>query len=315
MKTFGVLQTAFVVDPLRGDAGGWWKQAYTQAGRGAQSSDALERKTVERIQPEGRHLPRHQCGSADLDCASLSPSDPADPWLSDFHTMRGLFITGAEAGGKGPQLDTATAGDQLLLQARVYNYSLAAMPPGTTVHTRFYGIPWNNNDNTANGPSFLVGESVTGAIPPFNTDTTNLNWQLVPIPKPFDTTPYADQYLVFWVVVWMEDASGRLVGELPGHGLNAIPGRLTSFADVAGFEATYSNNVGFYKSAFYVFPKPSTSLVAKKKPVSKKPGPAFRMASPTVSVHKIGRERPHHRRYVARHRRPADRWRRHGALL
>ena len=290
VKTSGVLQTAFVVDPLSGNAGGWWKQAYTRP------DVALNHPTRWGVKlASGSNNPNDgtclgiSAGSSDIDCASLSPSDAADPWLSDFHTMRGLFITGAAAGGQGPQLDTATAGDQLLLQARVYNYSLAAMPAGTTVHTRFYGVPWNNNTNSANGPSFLIGESVTGAIPAFNTDTANLNWQLVPIPKPFDTTPYADQYLVFWVVVWMEDASGNLVGELPGHGLRAIPGPLTSFADVAAFEEAYDNNVGFYKSAFYVFPKPSGSLVAKKKPGSKKPGRAFTMASPTVSVHKIGR--------------------------
>ena len=173
--------------------------------------------------------------SSQIDCAALSPSDPSDPWLSDFHSMRGLFITGAEAGGQGPQLSTAIAGDQLLLQARVYNYSLTEMPPGTTVHTRFYGNLWNSTNNTPNGPSFLIGEAVTGPIPAFNTDTSHLNWQLVPIPKPFDTTQYADQYLVFWVVVWMENASGSLVGEPPGHGLRMIPGWLTSFSNVSAF--------------------------------------------------------------------------------
>jgi hypothetical protein len=290
ITTFGVLQTAFVVDPLSGDAGGWWKQAYTPA-----PDVALNHPTRWSVRLSvGPNRSGGTClainaGSSDSDCASLSPADANDPWLSDFHSMRGLFITGAEAGGKGPQLETATAGDQLLLQARVYNYSLASMPAGTSVHTRFYGTQWNNTNNTAIGSSFLIGESVTGPIPAFNTDTTNLNWQLVGIPKPFDTTNFADQYLVFWVVVWMEDASGNLVGELPEHGLRAIPGTLTSFADVAAFENSYDNNVGFYKSAFYVFPKPSGSLVAKKKPGSKKPPPALKMSSPTVSVHKIGR--------------------------
>jgi hypothetical protein len=296
VTTFGVLQTAFVVDPLSGDAGGWWRQAYTLA-----PDVALNHPTRWSVGlASGSNNPNNgtclsiSAGSSDIDCASLSPSDANDPWLSDFHTMRGLFITGAEAGGKGPQLDTATAGDQLLLQARVYNYSLVPKPAGTTVHTRFYGSRWNNNDDTPIGPSFLIGESVTGPIPAFNTDTANLNWQLVAIPKPFDTTDFADQYLVFWVIVWMEDGNGNLVGEIPGHGLTAVPGPLTQFADVAPFEETYDNNVGFYKSAFYVFPKPSGSLAAKKKPASDKPGskqpePAFRMTAPTVSVHKVGR--------------------------
>jgi hypothetical protein len=295
VQTFGILQTAFVVDLLRGDAGGWWKQTYTQA-----PDVALNHPTRWNVRLANGSNPNDgtclaiSAGSADINCASLSPSDPADPWLSDFHAMRGLFITAAESGGQGPQLDTATAGDRLLLQARVYNYSLAAMPTGTTVHTRFYAVPWNNTNNTANGPSVVIGESVTGPIPPFNTDNGSPNWQLVPIPGAFDTTPYADQYVVFWVVVWMEDASGKLVAEMPGHGLRAIPGALTSFADVAGFEDAYDNNVGFYKSAFYVFPKASESRVAKKKPVSDKPGlnrsrPAFTLTSPTVSAHTIGR--------------------------
>jgi hypothetical protein len=290
VTTFGVLQTAFVVDPLSGGAGGWWKQAYTVA-----PDVALNHPTRWSVRLTNRPNPGDgtcltiNAGSSDTDCVSLSPADANDPWLSDFHSMRGLFISDAQAGGKGPQLETATAGDQLLLQARVYNYSLKPMPAGTTVHTRFYGTRWNNNDNTAIGSSFLIGESVTGPIPAFNTDTTNLNWQLVAIPKPFDTTNFADQYLAFWVVVWMEDVAGNLVGELPGHGLTAVPGELKSFADVAPFEQTYDNNVGFYKSAFYVFPKPSELPVAKKKPGSAKPGPAFEMASPTVSAHKIER--------------------------
>ena len=36
----------------------------------------------------------------------------------------------------------APVGESLQLQARVYNYSLADMPSGTTVHVRFYGQAW-----------------------------------------------------------------------------------------------------------------------------------------------------------------------------
>ena len=285
VQTFGVLQTAFVVDPLRGDAGGWWKQAYTLA-----PDVALNHPTRWSIGLSNETNPNDgTClainpASSQIDCAALSPSDPSDPWLSDFHSMRGLFITGAEAGGQGPQLSTAIAGDQLLLQARVYNYSLTEMPPGTTVHTRFYGNLWNSTNNTPNGPSFLIGEAVTGSIPAFNTDTNHLNWQLVPIPKPFDTTQYADQYLVFWVVVWMENASGSLVGEPPGHGLRMIPGRLTSFSNVSAFEEAYSNNVGFYKSAFYVFPKSGESSTLAKRAAT-----PFKMTPPRLSSYRVDR--------------------------
>jgi hypothetical protein len=287
VQTFGVLQTAFVVDPVRADAGGWWKQAYNQA-----PDVALNHPTRWTIRLSNRTNPNDgtclqiNTSTFDIDCAALAPSDPSNPWLSEFHSMRGLFITGAEAGGKGPQLETATAGDLLLLQARVHNFSLASMPQGTTVRTRFYGVPWNNNNNAPNGPSFLIGEAVTGAIPPFNTDTGSPNWQLVSIPTPFDTTPYADQYLSFWVIVWMEDANGRLSVELPGHGLMTIPGTLTSFSDVAAFEQPYSNNVGFYRSAFYVFPKITPPIAMPRS------GPVFKMAAPFLSADHIARGQP-----------------------
>jgi hypothetical protein len=48
----------------------------------------------------------------------------------------------------GPQITAAKAGDQLYLQARVYNYSFKAMDPGTVVHTRFYLQRMNANDNS-----------------------------------------------------------------------------------------------------------------------------------------------------------------------
>ena len=68
----------------------------------------------------------------------------------------------------------------------------------------------------------------------------------------FDTTPYSDTYLVFWVVVWMEQ-NGQLVSEMPGHGITAIPGAMTPPTAVA--IETYSNNVGFYKQPFFVCPQ------------------------------------------------------------
>ena len=64
---------------------------------------------------------------------------------------------------------------------------------------------------------------------------------------------------MFWVVVWVEDSSGEMVPELQGHGLSAMPGTLTSITDVPlemvtvdGDEKTFSNNVGFLHSKFYI---------------------------------------------------------------
>jgi hypothetical protein len=133
------------------------------------------------------------------------------------------------------------------------------MPPGSHVHVRFYVQPLDDKKNTV-GNSVLINNAdvVIDPIPPFSDDdSAPLNWVLAG--TSFDTTPYAGQYLAFWVVVWMEDSSGNLVPEIGGHGLKSIPGALKSLADVQAEE--YSNNVGFYNAAFYVFP-PQSALSA-----------------------------------------------------
>jgi hypothetical protein len=226
-----------------------------------------------------------------MNCATLSPNSPNNPWDSEVHWMRGLFITTVEANGQGSPIEQATAGDKLLLQARVYNYSLTDMAPDTTtVHVRFYGQPWDAspNHNSPIGNSFLIGEAVTGTIPAFNAQSTAPNWQLVGTTfdtNTFDQTKNGDVYLTFWVVVWMEDASGNLVGEMPGHGLTGIPGTLNSLADAATLEETYSNNVGFYKLAFYVLPPPSSPTAAHVP--SKGVRPPVRMGKVEVSAHQV----------------------------
>src|SRR5690606_14829404 len=103
-----------------------------------------------------------------------------------------------------------------------YNYSLTSMPPGTEVHVRFYAQPWNPRINVADGPSFLIDEVTHQPIPRFST--VSLNWDMVR--TTFDTTGLEERYLIFWVVVWMQDENGELVEEIEGHGLTAIPGEL-----------------------------------------------------------------------------------------
>jgi hypothetical protein len=254
VKTSGILRTAFAADPVRRDTGGWWRQAYTSApdvalnhpSRWYIASLGLENP----IPPNCRQVGARE---STMDCAMLEPSYPNNPFLSLFHIMRGFFISNASAPGKGPQLTTARAGDRLALEARVYNYSLAPMPNGSSVHVRFYAQPWNANNHTPIGDSVLINgkDVVQGAIPPFSDDDgAPLNWVLAS--TTFDTTPYQNQYLTFWVVVWMQDSSGKLVPELGSHGLRTIPGVLKSLADVQTED--YSNNVGFYNAEFYVFP-------------------------------------------------------------
>ena len=147
-------------------------------------------------------------------------------------------------------------------------------------HARFYGQQWQTNptnggvSNTPIGNSFLIGETAIDPIPPFNSLTPNapLNWSFASVN--FDTTPYKDVYLTFFVIVWMEvdnQGSKTIVSEMPSHGLiNFDPGKpINSFADLAAFEEEYGNNIGFYNSAFYVFDKPASASGSVNKTLSK----------------------------------------------
>ena len=269
VQTFGALRTAHVVDMPASGCCGYWTSWYAQA-----PDVGLNQPDHWKVVPKASDPGDGSCrlfasGSSDLDCAALGvrlPTGvPGEIWNSEFHWMRGLFITGSS--GSGPQFTTATAGDQLLLQARVYNLSLAPMPDGTVVHVRFMGTPWkttNPGGNTPAGASFQIGEQTVGPIPPFNSDTDSPNWVLVP--QPFDTSgtncggqSCDDQDLVFWVVVWMADASSAPIAELSLHGLKATPASGADFLAVAALEETYSNNLGFYNQVFHIYPKSSAT--------------------------------------------------------
>jgi hypothetical protein len=116
------------------------------------------------------------------------------------------------------------------------------MPSGSAVHVRFYGQPWDNATHDFGGPAFVINEVTLDPIPGFNSPSgggQQPNWELAS--TALDTTDYADTYLVFWVVVWMEQ-NGALVAETAGHGLTALPG-LTTAPTALAIER-YSNNVG-----------------------------------------------------------------------
>ena len=280
IQTIGPLTTVFTADPTNTTEGGaWWSQSYAY---GSLPDVALNHPA--RWTPSnpglGGTLPsncgNYGTGASDLDCFDIAPlyddnGQPLDPWLSNFLSMRGFFISRVDDPSTGPQLGFAIAGDQLDLAVRVYNYSLAAMPDDTTVHVRFYAMPVDGNGNSL-GDSTLIGESVADPIPPFcgdgslNCNSSDVNWRVMHAPAPFDTTPYAGKFFAFWVVVWMQDANGVLVKEIQGHGLTSVPGTLTKPSDVPLETATatdgktqvsYSNNVGFYHYAFPVLPKPN----------------------------------------------------------
>jgi hypothetical protein len=255
LSTYGTIRTVFTVDPTVG-AGPWWQETYGQRPDVALNHPIRWLVTKQNLAAPVPRNCRPLGGDANtMNCASESANQPSDPWSSEFHWMRGFFITDATNAGQGPQMSIANAGDQLSLQTRVYNYSLKAMDPGTTVQVRFYVQPWNSGSSVANGPSVRIDEKSLPPIPPFDSaDGAPLNWVLAG--TTFDTTPYAGQDLVFWVVVWMQDANGQLVPEIEGHGLTSIPGpQITSLAEIN--EETYSNNVGFYNSVLHVLSPPA----------------------------------------------------------
>jgi len=254
----GPLFVGFVADPTDQAAGFWWQQTYSVP------DVALNHPTR-----WGWTVPS---AVTDPDIFTFNAADPTNPADSEFYYMKGFFITPADATGQGPQRTQATAGDQLLLQARVYNYSLTDVPQGTTVHVRFYGQGWDNTQGDFTGLPIVIGESKLNPIPGFNSASSagaTPNWALAS--TTFDTTNYSDTYLIFWVVVWMEDPTGDLGPEMVGHGLQAKPGALTSPTDVA--IEPYSNNVGFYKQPFFVASQEAQSArsasAAPTKPVSR----------------------------------------------
>ncbi len=248
VTTFGLLRTAFTADPARSDAGGWWKGVYHD-----KPDVALNHPSRWSKHPAAAAdpLPANCLDSKDgVDCINLEPRRPEDLWESNFHVMRGFFISNALSGGKGPQLTTATAGDKLRLDARVYNYSFAPIPSHSQVHVRFYTQQVDiNNKHLPIGDSILINEVTLSEIPPFGDGEGDpLNWVLAS--TDFDTSGYERKYLIFWVVVWIEDGNHNLVPETEGHGLKTIPVTLKSLADVQ--EEEYDNNVGFYNCVFYV---------------------------------------------------------------
>ena len=267
IQTVGVLRAVFTADPLSSNpsAGGWWQQAYTAAPDVALNHPSRWTYTST-SQPSSGNPPVNCLLTGDsksMDCAELSQRSPNNPWLNIFHQMRGFFISSAVSPGQGPQLEQAKAGDALTLQTRVYNYSLVPMPTGTEVHVRFYFMPWNATRNLPAGDSVLISEEKAAPIPQFDDTTSVPNWVLVPTTfdtSKFDQTKDGNVSVVFWVVVWMQDQNGNLIGEMPGHGLTGIPGTLASLADAAKVEECqpdghcYSNNVGLYKQIFYIAP-------------------------------------------------------------
>ena len=284
VQTSGVLQAAFTADPTNFNAGAWWQGAYPQPDLALNHPVRWSVTTVTASSPPPQCV-RIAATALTVNCATFNEPQ-SDVWTSEFHWMKGLLITPANANGQGPQLGQATAGDQLLLQVRVYNYSLTDMPEGTRAVVRFYGQPWDVTQNTFAGDAVLIDEVNLGPIPGFNSASnggTQPNWALASTTR-LDTASYSDQYLVFWSIVWIQDGQGRLVAEMPGHGLTSIPGVLTDIGQATPLLEPFSNNVGFYKYAFYIAPSNSSPVAGGPAALPRQAGGQIKLPIAVESV-------------------------------
>lgn len=296
IATSGFLLAAYAADPTTGN--NWWQTSpYTKyidvalnhPSRWAEGTDDVF--SSDALPPEclgtSTQATFSQCftDAATIDATTATiDTTAADLWNNEFYWMKGLFVTVNGTGG--PQRTHATEGDTVFLQARVYNYSLKAMPAGTEVHARFYRQAIDNS-NTPIGDSVLIEDVVladTGGnpltIPPFQGGTLGTtctqglvspNWVMAS--TSFDTNGLGGQSFIFWVLVWTQDASGALVAELPGHGFSpgVTPQTLTAVTSLSDAPlelvtltygsltntsptrtTSFSNNVGFFKQVFYV---------------------------------------------------------------
>ncbi len=259
IQTIGPLQAAFTADPLDPQAGSWWGSdvsPYTQyidvalnhPVRWSKSDPVGTQETLNCLVAVGSRY----------NCITFNDPNPANLWNSQFYWMRGLFVT--VGGINGPQRTQATAGEDVLLEARVYNYSFKDMPADSKIQIRFYRQEIQGT--TPVGDSVLIDQVAIDPLPGFNSDTSpdTPNWTTTT--AAFDTTGLDNSYHIFWVLVWVEDGSGNMIAELPGHGLSAKPGSLTSIGDVPleqvmldGAQKTFSNNVGYLHSKFYIAPQ------------------------------------------------------------
>ncbi len=255
VQTNGIVRAEFTADPTDPNAGSWWQPTYTLPDIALNHPARWNVVQNDVNAPSATCLPVSSTVTA-VDCVTFNANIPnADPWTNEFLWMKGLFITPADANGAGPQIDQATAGDEILLQARVYNYSLVDMPPNSGVVVQFYGQPWDQTSLQPTGDAFLIENVTIGAIPGFNSQTTGggtlPNWALAQTDQ-LNTAAYGDQYLAFWVLVVLKDAQGNPLPEMPGHGLYGVPPTLSSITEATEWTEEYSNNVGLYKSLFYI---------------------------------------------------------------
>jgi hypothetical protein len=268
ITTSGPLFTNFIANPTTGNNGvqcsqsgsNWWSSVYNLPDVGFNHP---ERWDVDRT----NHV-------------TFNSFDPTTPILEQLgYHMKGFFITTTGANNSstpGQTVTSVTAGQKVLLTARVYNYSLVAtnaLDPSTTVHVRFY-VQHRSTLTRADGSKLPTidsggavvvqaggrdGDYVIGSIPGFGGTSPNY----ASASSTFDTTGYDNAELIFWVVTWIEDGNGNVVAEMPDHGVNLKSFVGQNFSGITDIPIqAHSNNVGLYGSntPFFVEPAASSQL-------------------------------------------------------
>ena len=295
----GFIAAGHVVDVLSTSANGgvqsgnFWAQAYNTAPDLALNHpQRWQQKT-----PSGTHdqLVWFNCPvgytSTQNAPACTKPSTPVIPNPQNvadevFYQMKGLFVTPGDT-FDGPQISETSLGSKVNLRARVYNYSVANLPPNTVMHVQFYAQPWDEDQfASAPGnpsqfaPAIFIGEGtdVNGAtLAPVSAycggliasgdpclNSTVQNWEYAY--TTWDTSKNgvtAGSTWKFWVVVWAE-VNGSIVAEIPGHGLVSLPAANAPFNSLADVPIDiYSNNLGYYNQVFTVLGNTATSSPGK----------------------------------------------------
>jgi len=293
-QTTGAIVTGFAVD-LSGDfwTGSAYKTAFDVALNhprrwGYTSDDTLVDDAT--LQCRGKQT-EPECYFINVPLSDTTDTIAFKAWSSYFYAMRGLMVTVNST--DGPQRSTAVLGDTIHLQAVVYNYSLTDMTDmmynggasDVLVKASFY-----RQEVDVSGLGSVVGDSVLietvtlldadnnpMVIAPWNTETENFAIFRTSVDTSEtnpDGTPImsSDSYYVFWVVAWAEDnATGNLLPELAGHGLDSTFDTTAAYANMIQIPlenvgtqvdpVTYTNNIGHLKQTFFL-EDPNTSATA-----------------------------------------------------
>jgi hypothetical protein len=246
-------------------------------------------------------------------------TDAASVWDALFYNMKGLLVTTGDSTGPqrdtavvGDEIFLQTwvynyslkamdAGTNVF--ARFYRQQLDVNDDNGALSVVSYAtdadgkpLPAVPIGPTGLGDSDLIPvvspEDGSATIPPFNTTADpsrdNISVATTSYTAATDDACEYDNgvqscngaYYAYWVTVWAEDASGDVIAELPGHGLNIsnrggfdpstayafitdVPKETVTFNNAA---SSFSNNVGMFKKVFTILPQGSTDAFAASAP-------------------------------------------------